>query len=794
MNDFETYAAERADTLSAADDRLRPHVSFALKHYGPPGWSDPILNEAETLFGEVYAAEGGDKAKFDDALSAFTETMSDFLALSTAPSTPVDDAQVERITTWASTFTGNAATTAASGSDDKMVWTTMRDGDVRPTHRAADGQVRTVGDKFDVGGAALRFPADPEGPLDEVLGCRCLLLREGGTTMAARTFAVDTIDDVEAERDSTLVEDMPDGDPSDYDFEAPTWHGVIAPEGKPSGDGRSFAANSLSTRDMPLPLRWTRADVGEHGGAVVVGNILHAWRGQDGLIRASGTFRTDSPEANEVVGMVATDMLRGVSVDLDDIAFEIDEAMNDAGENSVTLTKGRISAATLVDIPAFAEVFIALGDWDPAELETSALIASCGCTSLNDDGTGLTLASDPPSEDPAEPEFGAGDPVTYDDGATGVVVSVAPPLATVQPDAGGDPIEVPIVDLAHNDPPEDNLDPAPGYAAGTHDGPGWLTNPRDTQRLRSYWTKGAGAAKIRWGVPGDFNRCRAQLGKYVDPLFLAGTCANLHKEALGTWPGRERGGVASSDTAPFNLVASANRVYDHTLFERVPLDDPRVGVIVEGDHVFGYIAQWGVCHIGVQGVCTEAPPSETDYWYYATGVVDTDKGQVKVGQITMDTGHADLTMPARIAVAHYDNTGAAVADVAVGDDTFGIWFSGALRPEVTDQQRHGLRAAGRVSGDWRRQGGNLELVAALAVNVPGFPIPHTAIAASGGVQTALVAAGIVPVTDQEPTLVEAVKAALVQIDAERARSTAVAAARATIRAARLDRARAALRG
>ena len=34
---------------------------------------------------------------------------------------------------------------------------------------------------------------------------------------------------------------------------------------------------------------------------------------------------------------------------------------------------------------------------------------------------------------------------------------------------------------------------APGK---TEDGPGWLTHPVDTDRLRDYWTKGEGAAKI----------------------------------------------------------------------------------------------------------------------------------------------------------------------------------------------------------------------------------------------------------------------------------------------------------
>jgi hypothetical protein len=95
-----------------------------------------------------------------------------------------------------------------------------------------------------------------------------------------------------------------------------------------------------------------------------------------------------------------------------------------------------------------------------------------------------------------------------------------------------------------------------------------------------------------------------------------------------------------------------------------------------------------------------------------------------------------------------------VADVAVGEDAFGIWFSGIIRPSATDAQRHALKASGRISGDWRNIGGNLEMVAGLVVNVPGLPIPHALAASANGIQTALIAAGII-----EPVKPEVVTAA-----------------------------------
>jgi hypothetical protein len=58
-------------------------------------------------------------------------------------------------------------------------WISRRDPRVRDTHRIADGQVRLVGDAFQVGAFRLRFPCDPTDLPDswpEVAGCRCGLL------------------------------------------------------------------------------------------------------------------------------------------------------------------------------------------------------------------------------------------------------------------------------------------------------------------------------------------------------------------------------------------------------------------------------------------------------------------------------------------------------------------------------------------------------------------------------------------------------------------------------------------
>ena len=171
--------------------------------------------------------------------------------------------------------------------------------------------------------------------------------------------------------------------------------------------------------------------------------------------------------------------------------------------------------------------------------------------------------------------------------------------------------------------------------------------------------------------------------------------------------------------------------------------DPKLGkatplTVDDEGRVFGHIASWSTSHIGLSnGV--KPPRSKSKYGYFHTGVCRTAEGaDIPVGQLTLAGGHASLYASAADAVKHYDDTASAVADVHAGEDRFGIWVAGALRPGVQPEQIRTLRASA-PSGDWRPIGGSLELVAVCQVNVPGFPIAR-AMVASGQV-TALVAAG-----------------------------------------------------
>lgn len=475
------------------------------------------------------------------------------------------------------------------------------------------------------------------------------------------------------EEEDTSPDTPPMLDDDEADLPVP-WHGVLAPEGVPSGDGRQFAPMALTNRTLPLPLKYMPADAAGHDGSVVCGRIDKIWR-EDGEIRAEGVF-DHSEWGYEAVRQIAEQMLRGVSVDVDAVEASVDPEVEAAG--LMEFSKARIAAATLCAIPAFAEAWVALGPWQDIKEE------------------------DVETED-ADIETAAGETAEFK--------------------------RVP---------------------QKTKDGPGWITAPQPTHRITDYWVDGTGAAKIGWGVPGDFNRCRTQLAKYVqNPQWLAGLCANLHYRALGAWPGQANADTEAMEgkslTASVAFAPAEQIIMPVDAFVNPKLEEETPFTITEDGRVFGHLATWNVCHIGIGDACVNAPPSATDYSFFLTGKVLTDAGPVAVGQVSLGGGHASGRYGVRGAIAHYDSTSSAVADITVGEDSIGVWCAGVLRPGITPEQVYALRAA-VLSGDWREVivngKANLELVAALAVNVPGYPIPRPTLVASAEGQTALFGASI----------------------------------------------------
>lgn len=188
-------------------------------------------------------------------------------------------------------------------------------------------------------------------------------------------------------------------------------------------------------------------------------------------------------------------------------------------------------------------------------------------------------------------------------------------------------------------------------------------------------------------------------------------------------------------------------------FEKPSLNEPTALTITPEGRVFGHAALWDSCHIGEPsgpGICVPPPRSGMNYEIFHHGACLTEEGHdVVVGQLTLGTLHAGRDLGWRETIEHYENSGLAFADVHAYEDRFGIVVAGALRPDVPAVKVREAKA-GALSGDWRTViGRGLEFLAALVVNVPGFPIPRPEariVASAAGEEEvlALVAAGMVP--------------------------------------------------
>lgn len=507
--------------------------------------------------------------------------------------------------------------------------------------------------------------------------------------------------------------------PRPYDTEMPvdvpemagpfqSWTGVLAVEGVETGDGREFADGSLEWPTPPLPLMWQRESEPQHGHSVVVGRIdrlerigheIHGW----------GVLDLGNPDGAEVARQMDHDLAGGVSVDVDSVKepdVELvypddgdDEKVTEGEDGNILMLfgpppektvfhRGRIRGATLVALPAFVEARLHL----IGEAEFSAAIAHTFAAI----GTHDSSTSDS-TWDAASAEKRLPSPMT--------VETARDAYAWMANDAVQDG-EVRKTDLKfiHH---EVGTNGRPGAANLTacSNGIGVLNGGRGGTTIPSADRQGVYnhlAAHLR-----DAGRTPPPLADLTDALVAAGGPLYPPKE----W------------------------------FQNPKLDGPTPWTVTKDGKVFGHLALWSTCHTTFPGRCL-TPPKERDFPYFMKRELETAEGEtIGVGQITLGTGHAPLRLGAVPAAEHYDDTGTAVVDIAVGEDRYGIWVSGSLRPEISELRLRELRAAS-LSGDWRRIGGKLRLVAVLAVNVPGFPIPRMRATMAADEMASLVAAGI----------------------------------------------------
>jgi hypothetical protein len=144
---------------------------------------------------------------------------------------------------------------------------------------------------------------------------------------------------------------------------------LVIPEEVETGDGRVFVKESISVRDLPLPLLWQIKTGEGHDGSVVVGQILYMERTGQGIGNAYGYFDT-GVYGREAERLVRYGFIRGVSADMDKFeANEEEETSDDDSDETkkiasgkIKITNARVMAVTIVPKPAFQECYIQVVD------------------------------------------------------------------------------------------------------------------------------------------------------------------------------------------------------------------------------------------------------------------------------------------------------------------------------------------------------------------------------------------------------------------------------------------------
>lgn len=144
---------------------------------------------------------------------------------------------------------------------------------------------------------------------------------------------------------------------------------------------------------------------------------------------------------------------------------------------------------------------------------------------------------------------------------------------------------------------------------------------------------------------------------------------------------------------------------------------------------YGYVGEWGVCHIGNEGSCVPVPedPAGGDFPDFHLGRTRVEGGgYIPTGLITYKVDHrsAEAILTESAEQQHFDNIAHAWAAVRLGQDDRGIWFSGVVLPGVDKDDLTLIEASGQISGEWRY--GSLRAIQ--SVNTPGFPVQRSSAA------------------------------------------------------------------
>lgn len=184
-------------------------------------------------------------------------------------------------------------------------------------------------------------------------------------------------------------------------------------------------------------------------------------------------------------------------------------------------------------------------------------------------------------------------------------------------------------------------------------------------QLKAYWLNGEGAARIRWGTPGSFDRCVRELRDEF-PENTEGLCANLHHEATGKWPGEDRASAEVHTGAMVALMPTAEDAARLALDGGESADQLHLTLYYLGEaadwtdekrrHLIGRmadVARWVQPVPGrVFGGAQWNPDSDAPAWVWNVGD-DRDRDGSRLNDAfyevvyALEDGHTDPELPAQ---------------------------------------------------------------------------------------------------------------------------------------------------
>jgi hypothetical protein len=519
------------------------------------------------------------------------------------------------------------------------------------------------------------------------------------------------------------------------DFVGAEFVGLAIVEGHETADGRLFELDSVTWRDLPVPLMVNNETTSQHQGAWFGGRIEEIQRDptEPSRIFIKGHFA--GPRGSEAEAYARAG-LKGLSVDVSGSDFVVEGFEPDEeGFPTRFLERygdARIMAATITPMAAFEETQL----WLPDEMDAPAVVSRVA-------GEDVEHGEEVP---PLMALFASG----------------APSLAAIRTHSTG------TSDASWDGPANEARLPSPMSRATAQNAYAWMSPDAPAGEVQKSDCKFIHHMVGANGQPGAANLTACSTGIGVLNGGRGGTTIPA-ADRQGVYNHLARhirdGGldVPEPNFELWNRLAAEERAAAEvalvaacsgcapgyrppaSYFTDLDLGGPTAMTVEDSGEVWGHIGLWDSCHMGQAGRCVTPPHSVTGYAYFNTAeVICADGSRVATGRISMCTdpnaeGHLnDLYAPMPVALAHYDNTGLVVADVRGGEDRWGPWIHGALRYGLPEARVAAFRAS-VPSGDWRPIGINPqgELCHVLAVNSGGFVVPRARV--SDGKVLALVA-------------------------------------------------------